>query len=208
MAKRIRKMAIKKNQEEHDDNELFDDDDVSFKVSVNTKERTIDIRGEICSKMIFDVKEALEKFASDSRAAVRVFMNSPGGEVHAGLAIHDLLKNAPFSVTTICVGECYSAGLIMFLGGTKRMMYPNSYIAFHESTYSGGSLAGFQEKNADIMANSIKKLNKIMKGIIKDNSSLTEEEIPPLFYGETIFTAEEALTNGLATEIIGRKKQS
>lgn len=195
----------KKNYGNDSDCPSLEDKDI-FKVSLNKKKRTIDVIGDICQEMIFEIKNALDELASSGQNEAKIYINSSGGDAHAGLAIYDLFKSAPFTVITVCIGECYSAGLIIFLGGDERIMYPNSYLTLHELTLGRVSMEDLQEKDIDTLSNSVKKLNKLMIGIIKKNCSLDPEKIRALYYSETMFVADEALECGLCTKIIENRK--
>ena len=75
-----------------------------------------------------------------------VYVNSPGGSLHAGLAIYDAMQYVAPDVQTICFGIAMSAGSLILTGGAegKRLALPNSRLLIHQPT------SGFQGQSSDI----------------------------------------------------------
>lgn len=86
----------------------------------------------------------LEK--EDPDKDIEVYINSPGGDVMAGLAIYDTMKHIKPDIATTCVGMAASMGAVLLSGGTKgkRAALPNSRIMVHQGS------AGFQGTPSDI----------------------------------------------------------
>src|SRR5659263_250132 len=84
--------------------------------------------------------------AEDPDKDIRLYVNSPGGSVYAGLAIYDAMQFVKPDVQTICVGVAMSMGALLLCGGAagKRMALPNSKILIHQVS------AGFEGQATDI----------------------------------------------------------
>jgi ATP-dependent protease ClpP protease subunit len=192
-----------------DDPDGCGEEDECQGVSFKLQERSLYIRNYIGEDTIFKVKSSLDECAKGPKARlpVHVFINSSGGAAYAAFALYDLFKNAPFPVHTYCLAECYSAGLIVFLGGTVRLMYPNSYLVFHEATYHDFMEPTFQERDAKKHADHMKKINERLVGLYCANSTLNKETLVSYFYSEHMLFAEEAVAAGLATKIFQKKSR-
>ena len=111
------------------------------------KERVIFIVGEIESHMAnLVVAQLLFLESENPEKDLALYINSPGGEVSAGLAIYDTMQFIRPSVSTICVGMAASMGAVLLAGGEKGKRYalPHSRIMIHQP------LGGFHGQAADI----------------------------------------------------------
>ena len=86
------------------------------------------------------VAQLLHLESEDPDKDISVYVNSPGGSLHAGLAIYDTMQYVRPDVQTICYGMAMSAGSLILTGGTegKRLTLPNARILIHQPS------SGFQ----------------------------------------------------------------
>ncbi len=84
--------------------------------------------------------------ADDPERDIYLYINSPGGNVYAGLAIYDTMQHLRAPVATFCVGMAASMGAVLLAGGApgKRSALPNSRILVHQPS------SGYQGTAADI----------------------------------------------------------
>src|SRR5712691_7428308 len=77
--------------------------------------------------------------AEDPDGDIRLYVNSPGGDAYAGLAIYDAMQFVKPDVQTYCIGMAMSAGAMILAGGAagKRHVLPNSKVMIHQG--SGGT---------------------------------------------------------------------
>ncbi len=70
----------------------------------------------------------------DSKSAINLYINSPGGTVSAGLAVYDTMQFLRCEVHTFCIGMAASMGAVLMCGGTKgkRYMLPNARLLLHQ----------------------------------------------------------------------------
>ena len=101
--------------------------------------------------------------SEDPDKDVSVYVNSPGGSLHAGLAIYDTMQYIRPDVQTICYGMAMSAGSLILTGGTKgkRLTLPNARILIHQPS------SGFQGQSSDIEihAREILELRRLIEEI-------------------------------------------
>src|SRR5688572_27908486 len=92
------------------------------------------------------VAQLLHLESDDPDKDLSVYVNSPGGSLHAGLAIYDAMQYVKPDVQTICFGIAMSAGSLILTGGAegKRLALPNSRLLIHQPT------SGFQGQSSDI----------------------------------------------------------
>src|SRR6478609_4077313 len=84
------------------------------------------------------VAQLIHLESDDPDKDIAIYINSPGGQVYAGLAIYDTMQFIKPDVQTICVGIAMSMGSLLLAGGTpgKRFALPNSRVLIHQP--SGG----------------------------------------------------------------------
>lgn len=133
-----------------------------------------------------------------------LYINSPGGNVSAGLAIYDTIKYIKCDVSTICIGLAASMGAFLLSSGTKgkRFVLPNSEVMIHQP------LGGAQGQASDIEIQTrqilkIKnKLNKILSENCGQSLSKIEKDVDRDFYMD----ANEAVAYGIVDKVYITRK--
>src|SRR5690349_10449988 len=92
------------------------------------------------------VAQLIHLESDDPDKDIAIYINSPGGQVYAGLAIYDTMQFVKPDIQTICVGIAMSMGSLLLAGGApgKRFALPNSRILIHQPS------GGFQGVASDI----------------------------------------------------------
>lgn len=140
----------------------------------------------------------------DPKKDIKIYINSPGGSVTAGMAIYDTMQYVKPDVSTICVGMAASMAAVLLASGKKgkRIVLPNSEILLHQ--VMGG--AEGQAVEIEITAKQIMKmkdrLNQILSKHTGQSLSKIEKDTDRDFY----LGAEEAKAYGVVDEIIKGKK--
>lgn len=130
-----------------------------------------DISLQSCKSTIEWIVEA--NFAEEKPESLNLMICSPGGDLHAAFALIDVMKGSKIPVNTIGLGEIASAGLLIFLAGSNRILTPNTAILSHQ--YSWGAFG----KEHELFA-TIKEFDLTTKRMIahyKKNTKLNETEI-------------------------------
>jgi ATP-dependent Clp protease protease subunit len=102
--------------------------------------------------------------SQDKNKDVKLYVNSPGGSVTAGLAIYDAMQHVSCDVSTICMGMAASMGAVILAGGakSKRFALPNSEIMIHQPLGGMEGQATDIKIRAERMLQVKEQLNKIL----------------------------------------------
>ncbi|TXS46734.1 ATP-dependent Clp protease proteolytic subunit [Streptomyces sp. uw30] len=138
--------------------------------------------------------------AEDPRTDISLYINSPGGSVHAGLAIYDTMRLIPNDVSTLAMGFAASMGQFLLSVGTagKRYTLPNARIMMHQpSAGIGGTTADIeiQAENLDFTKRTIERLTA-------EHTGQTPETISRDGDRDRWFTAEQATEYGLVDRVV------
>ena len=171
-----------------------------------TSNRCIFLTGEINQESALEfVKSLMILTTEDSSKPVNVLVNSPGGDVNAGMLIYDTIQSSIVPVRMFCLGRAYSMGALLFLSGPNgRYMLKNSELMLHEPLI-GGKVGGNTTSIKEISDSLIKTRDKLNK-IISEHSGKTIEEVEKATDHDHYYTAEESLEFGLCDEIVDFKK--
>ena len=142
--------------------------------------------------------------SEDPDKDVSVYVNSPGGSLHAGLAIYDTIQYIRPDVQTICYGMAMSAGSLILAGGTagKRLTLPNSRILIHQPS------SGFQGQSSDIEihAREVLELRRLLEEIYARHTGQSQEQVHDDMERDRFFSAKQAVDYGLIDKIISERE--
>jgi ATP-dependent Clp protease protease subunit len=134
---------------------------------------------------------------------IQLYINSPGGAIHAGWAIYDTMQYIKCDVSTICMGMAASMGSFLLAAGAKgkRFALPNSEIMIHQP------LGGAQGQASDIIihADHIQKTRKALNKVYAEVTGKPIEVIEKDTERDNFMTAEEAVTYGLVDKVIYKR---
>jgi ATP-dependent Clp protease protease subunit len=141
------------------------------------------------------VAQLLHLEAEDPEKDVCLYINSPGGQVYAGLAIYDTMQHIRPDVQTVCCGIAMSMGALILTGGTpgKRMSLPNGRILIHQPT---GGFQG-QATDVDIHARETIALRARLDEMYAQHTGQTVEQVHDDMERDRYFTADQAREYGL-----------
>lgn len=138
--------------------------------------------------------------SQDKEKDIKLYVNSPGGSVSAGLAIYDTMQYIKPDVATICVGMAASMGAVLLAAGAKgkRYVLPNSEVMIHQ--VMGG--AEGQATDIKIRAERILKIKDSLNKILSKHTGQKFEKVEKDADRDYYMTAEEAVKYGLVDKII------
>ena len=140
--------------------------------------------------------------SEDKKQDIKIYVNSPGGSVSAGLAIYDTMQYVKPDVSTICVGMAGSMAAIILAGGAsgKRLALPNSEIMIHQV------LGGTQGQATDIKihAERILKIKDRLNEIIAKHTKQKKAKVELDTERDNFMDPVEALKYGLIDKVIDR----
>ncbi len=132
--------------------------------------------------------------SSDSDKDIYMYINSPGGEVTAGLGIYDTMCYVKPDIQTLCVGQAASMGCFLLAGGTKGKRYslPHSRIMMH--MVQGGAQGSMPD--VDVRYNEMKAVNQIFLDIFAENTGSTSDEVEELLQRDKYMSPQNAMDFG------------
>ncbi len=146
------------------------------------------------------IAQLLHLEREDPERDISIYINSPGGEVHGGLAILDAMQLNRCEISTYCVGVCASMATVLLSSGTpgKRSAMPNSTIHMHQAM--GGAQG--QASDIEIEARETIRLNDKLKEILAKNTGQEPERIQRDFDRNFYLNAQQAKEYGMIDEIL------
>ncbi len=145
--------------------------------------------------------------SSDPGKDIQIYLNTPGGAVHAGMGIYDTMQYISADVATICTGMAASMGAVLLTAGTKgkRSALKHSRIMIHQPM--GG--AEGQASDIEIVVREILKIKKELYEVIALHTGKPLEQVEKDADRDYWMTATEAKDYGMIDEVLTRsKKQS
>jgi len=143
--------------------------------------------------------------AEDPDEDIRLYVNSPGGDAYAGLAIYDAMQYVKPDVQTYCIGMAMSAGAMILAGGAagKRHVLPSSKVMIHQGS------GGFRGTPADIQiaAREILALTRRYAEVIARHSGRDVEQVMKDIDRDRFLTPEEAVAYGLADRVLPTRSE-
>ncbi len=143
--------------------------------------------------------------AEDPDKDIKLYINSPGGSVSAGLAIYDTMRYIKPDVATICVGMAASMGAILLAGGAenKRTSLPHSKIMIHQP-----SIGGMQGQTSDIEIHTkeMLKTRDTLYEILAKHTNKTVEQITKDCDRDHFMTSAEAKDYHIIDNILEKRK--
>ena len=138
--------------------------------------------------------------SSGPKEDIEIYLNTPGGQVYAGLGIYDTIQFISSSVSTICTGMAASMGAVLLCAGEngKRSALKHSRVMIHQPL--GGTQG--QASDIQIVAREIDKLKKELYDIIAAHSNKSYEEVATDGDRDFWMTSQEALEYGMIDEIL------
>jgi len=152
------------------------------------------------------IAQMLYLVSKDPKRDIKLYINSPGGSVTAGLAIYDTMQYIKCPVSTICIGLTASMAAIILAAGTKgkRFALPNAEILLHQ--VMGGAQG--QASEIEITAKQIIKIKASINQILAKHTGQPIDRLEKDTDRDFYMTAEEAKQYGLIDEVITTTKEA
>jgi len=147
------------------------------------------------------IAQLLHLESEDPDKDIFIYINSPGGDVYAGLAIYDTMQFVKPDVSTISIGMAMSMGALLLAGGAegKRMALPNAKIMIHQ-VWTGGF--GGQATDIEIRARETLSLKRRIEEIIAKHAKQDLEKVTKDMERDYFLSAEEAKNYGIIDRVI------
>lgn len=171
------------------------------------KERIVFLSGPVLDPVANAIiAQLLFLESEDPKKDIKLYINSPGGSVTAGMAIYDAMQYVKPDVSTVCVGMAASMAAVLLSAGAKgkRFALPNSEVLLHQVMGEAGGQAVEIEISARHIIKIKNRLNEILSKHTGQQLATIEKDTDRDFY----MSADEAKKYGLIDEIIKRKANS
>ena len=165
-------------------------------------DRKLFIEGEITSASACEfIRNIMLLVKEDKEQPIDIYINSPGGEVSAGLLIYDTIKGMSTTVNLHCIGIAASMAAIILAGGETghRGILVHSKTMIHEPLISGG--VGGSATSIKRTAESILETKKLSVQLLAADTGKTEAEVEKAISFDNFMNAEESLAFGLVDYI-------
>jgi len=169
------------------------------------KDRVVFLSGPITDPVANTViAQLLFLEQEDPKKDIKLYVNTPGGVVTAGMAIYDTMQYVKCDVATICIGMAASMGAVLLAAGAKgkRFALPNSEILLHQLM---GGVEG-QAIEVEIAAKHIVKIKERLNQILTKHTGQPLEKIEKDTDRDFWLSSQEAKEYGLIDQIIKTKK--
>ena len=156
-----------------------------------------DSAASVCAQLLF-----LESVSKSKD--ISMYIQSPGGYVHSGLAIYDTMQYVKPDIATVCIGMAASAGSLLLMAGTngKRIALPNSKIMIHQPSGGFRGQATDMEIHVKDIVETKERLNKLYAKHTKQDLKVVTEAMER----DNFMTPEEAIDFGLVDKIEEHRK--
>jgi ATP-dependent Clp protease, protease subunit len=179
-------------------------------------ERTYDIYSRLLEDRIVFIGTAIDDQVANAVMAqllfldktgrsqdIKMYINSPGGSVTAGLAIYDTMQLIEPQIATYCLGQAASMGAVLLAGGAKgkRFALPHSRVMIHQPW--GGAQGTAMDM--EIHVKEILKMKATLEDILASHSGRTAKEVNKACERDNFMSPKEALEFGLIDQIVARE---
>jgi ATP-dependent Clp protease, protease subunit len=171
------------------------------------RERIVFVTGEVEDNMASLIVAQLLFLESENPSKdISMYINSPGGVVTAGMAIHDTMQYIKPKVSTVCIGQAASMGSFLLAAGEPgmRIALPNSRIMVHQP--SGGARG--MASDIEIQAREILRIRKRMNDLYVAYTGQSLTDIEKAMDRDTFLEADEALKFGIVDKVFESRPES
>ena len=168
------------------------------------RERIIFVTGEVEDNMASVITAQLLFLESDNpKKDIWMYINSPGGVVTAGMAVHDTMQYIRPRVGTVCIGQAASMGSFLLAAGEPgmRVALTNARIMVHQP--SGGARG--MASDIQIQANEILRIRKRMNDLYAKYTGKALKDIEKAMDRDTFLEADEAKAFGIVDEVFDKR---
>ncbi|MFZ4668685.1 MAG: ATP-dependent Clp protease proteolytic subunit [Microthrixaceae bacterium] len=148
----------------------------------------------VCAQLLFLESENPDRDIS-------IYINSPGGDINALMAIYDTMQYVRPEIATLCFGQAASAAAVLLAAGTpgKRLALPNARVLIHQPYAQSGYA---QVSDLEIAANEILRLKETLEHVLARHTGQPVDRIAKDTDRDYVMTAAEAKEYGIVDEVI------
>ena len=163
--------------------------------------REIQCVGEINADSVYSLIMQLQYLQRvDPKTEITMYINSPGGEVHSGLALYDVMQAISAPIHTVCVGMAASMAAVLFSAGDRREILPHAAVMIHDPLIQGG--VGGSALKLRALSDDLMRTRALIAEILAKHTGHSLEEIYEKTANDTYFYGQDAVSYGLADNVI------
>jgi len=136
----------------------------------------------------------------DSEREINMYINSPGGQIYAGLAIYDTMRMISNKISTVAVGVTASFGTVLLAAGTKGQRYALPHATIHMHQPLGGAQG--QATDIEIQAKEILRLKTRLNEILSESTGQPLDVIEKDTDRDFYLTSQQAVDYGIVDKIL------
>jgi ATP-dependent Clp protease protease subunit len=136
----------------------------------------------------------------DPDKEIQMYINSPGGQIYAGLAIYDTMQMIPNKISTVAVGVTASFGTVLLAAGAKGNRYALPHATIHMHQPLGGAQG--QASDIEIQAKEILRLKASLNNILATHTGQTIEVIEKDTNRDFYLDAKQAVEYGIVDRVL------
>ncbi|MRS05821.1 ATP-dependent Clp protease proteolytic subunit [bacterium] len=136
----------------------------------------------------------------DPERDIQMYINSPGGQIYAGLAIYDTMQMIPNKISTVAVGVTASFGTVLLAAGSKGHRYALPHATIHMHQPLGGAQG--QASDIEIQAREVLRLKSRLSQIMATNTGKSLEVIEHDTDRDFYLSADQAVEYGLVDQVL------
>lgn len=161
------------------------------------QKRIVYLSGDITHDAAVEFSQQVIYFNFDDETVpIKVFIDSPGGEIAAGMAIYDVVQGSRAPIQFYCVGRAYSMAAVLLASGRHgRYLLPHSRVMIHEPLIPYG--VGGKSSSVQTISEALLKTKQQMEALLAKHTGRTEAEIAENTKTDRFFDADEAVAFGL-----------
>ena len=143
----------------------------------------------------------------DASKDINLYINSPGGSVHSGLAIYDIMQFVRCDVATYCIGLAASMGSLLLCAGAKKKRYvlPNARLMIHQPLIAGSGISG-QVSDIEIHAKEMSYTKQQLSNIYARHTDHDVEKLTKMMDRDRYMGPKEAKEFNLVDHIVENRK--
>jgi len=146
------------------------------------------------------VAQLLYLSREDPESGIQMYINSPGGQVYAGMAIYDTMRMIPNKISTVAVGVAASFGTVLLAAGAKGQRYALPHATIHMHQPLGGAQG--QASDIEIQAKEILRLKERINHILAEATGQDVETIIQDTERDFYMSSEQAVDYGLVDKVL------
>jgi ATP-dependent protease ClpP protease subunit len=150
---------------------------------------------------VIQLQRQVEQLLLQGMSSLHLLLSTPGGSVHDGISVYNLLKGLPIEVNTYNFGSVDSIGVVIFCAGSNRFSVPHARFLLHPVSMQVFQTQSFDEPSIEEKLKLLKADQSNIAKVISATILRPVDEVAGLIHNRTTLEPEKAQEKGLVTQI-------